>query len=258
MPPRPTHHTTPTATRRAPPNLDAKDHRHQPKVQSHSTLSMSVIPNLDEIRRIRDRSRGQWLFFTGDSTLRGMYFALLQQLLWTNASQLLDTSKWSNPPSNATPGWNQQMLPWHPQGWLDLILFESADGSWRVVGASEAEHKCPWPRVRYCLPGVEQSHKLNGLWCREGIGKDTAIRLTYRQLTTLQYTPSALAENEEAWYLPSNCYYGEPSRRVPVVHGPGPDAIILQAGMWDVAYNVEPNITRMPPRFAPTTPFRYH
>ena len=194
------------------------------------------------IGQIRNRCRGKWLWFTGDSTLRGLYFALWHQLVFrldggtSNGIRsgaghaFLDTSHWVAPPTNATT-----KQPWHPQGWLDVIMQEDDEGNWAPLAVTEFEHRCPWPGVSWCLPGEEHSAQLTRLWCNQLRSRPSSklIRLTYRQLTTLRYATGAMAESERAWAL-APCAQARQ----------GPNGLLFQSGMWDIESRIPAVLTR--------------
>lgn len=209
-----------------------------PLVPVLATIPPPKPPDVEGIKKLRYRLRGKWLFFLGDSTLRGLWLALFQQIILHSKEQwYINTSQWAVPPTNSTT-----KMPWHPQGWLDVIFKERADGTWQQVALTESQHVCPWPAVQYCQPGTEMSAKLNRLWCDAGKSTPQAtpspvppsyIRITYRQLTMLRFTPPALTESNRAW------------SEAPCLRArDGPDGILFQSGMWDLTYKTEPNLTR--------------
>ena len=112
----------------------------------------------------RGRLRERWLYFLGDSSLRGLYVAFLQQLTWrvsNTEGMLMDTRVWP-----IGPRLQGNRTTWPTHGWLDVILEKRDDGSWKQLVVSEAVHLCPRPaglkgcRSEHILSDIEPSHTL--------------------------------------------------------------------------------------------------
>ena len=191
---------------------------------------------------IQDRLAGRWLYFLGDSSLRGLNIALIQQLTWQDARHVVMAA--TDAPDRAR---NWSSAPWITRGWFDVVLGEQSDGSWAQLAATESAHDCPrrLGGLPKCRPGVERSRELAAAWCgakdRDARGVARTLRLTYRQLTYLRYVEPALAEDEAAWES-SACQHHRGAR---AAAGPeawphaavGPDAILLQGGFWDLKHS---------------------
>ena len=207
---------------------------HPSKNLSDARLSASAVTMVAAaVENFRDSHRGRltnrWLYFVGDSSLRGLYIALLQQLVWRRGNLNSPVMHLASSTAQELGTSNHSLSkPPAPKGWLDIVLEEREDGSWAQLAMSAVDHTCGSGGKRKCKPGVENSRELSTLWCSRLRGTGAAvIRLTYRQMTFLRYAPAALIENERAWER-SSCVGSGPAS--------GPDAILFQSGLWDIEH----------------------
>jgi len=184
----------------------------------------------------REHLQGRWLFLTGDSSMRGLFIALLQQLVWrTNLSSpvllLYNYDALSmNMSQNMTSTSVDSVPNLNPLGFVDVVLEEREDGSWAPLSMTAAKHECGAGRRRFCQVGQEQSRKLSTLWCSRRSQPRASLRLTFRQLTLLRHAKSALLQNVDAW---------EAARCASELQS-GPDAVSFQSGLWDIDNHEDP------------------
>ena len=167
----------------------------------------------------------RWLYFLGDSSLRGLFLALHQQLVLAE-SPVMDTTRWTSDGSvRPRPTW----LPWD---FVDVIL-EAPTGvaeAWSEVAAYSAnrslrESMRPVSSMvefwRTTPPQLDFSDRVASVWTpTTGAAVErTRVRLTYRMITSTNLVVPKLRELRVAWG--AKC--------------PSPDALIFQSGSWDMA-----------------------
>ena len=203
--------------------------------QALSQTGIMTNKNAASAFSVGDFCRGKWLLMRGDSSLRGVWLALYQQLVPGTTSGVMDLRPWNGIVETADflgvrPG-GQTYSAW---GWIDVILRVDGVGEWQVVaanfGAKTAGNSTDsgFERGR---PSLDRSKLLTPLWCN--VSARSHIRLSWAALTRSRFTLDALAEQAEAWRS-SPCQH-HLHRKTHSSAKAGPDAVLLTAGAWDIA-----------------------
>ena len=199
-----------------------------------------------------DLFRGRWLQFMGDSSMRGLWLSLYQQLVsGTRANpRVMDLRRWAKivEPYNrslrsvAYEGESVQLFT--PFTWIDVILEEHSNG-WRVQQGNWYQGIAPIPQAvlqaggdawGFGVPFPDQTDLLTPRWCNRMRSRSKSyIRLTYQFVTQTKFVADCLADNYVQWRT-SACR-GE---RV----ASGPDAVLLTTGAWDIAAGTPPAQSR--------------
>ena len=177
---------------------------------------------------LRAAMRGRWLYFNGDSSLRGLYYSLLQQLQATGSYSHFDArgdefvvvAEWmaERDPGDAA---GRRAAREDPDslayGFVDAIL-DGNNGTLLWLRSEFHDGSHGWRRSG---PGPDRSGELSAAWCgpRESrCAPGGRIRLTFRMLTTVE---QSLADPTRFRVLAP----GNASTR--------PDVHILEFGAWD-------------------------
>ena len=177
----------------------------------------------------RGRLGGRWLWFMGDSAIRGLYVALLQQLTYRDGD--------SQPILVETRTSNSSAMAWGPHGWIDIVLEEGEDGRWVPLAQTASTHDCPRALggKQRCQPARDRSSELAAAWCTRARGRQR-LRLSYRQLTFLSFASDAINQSAAAWQL-TRCRESEDPAGASAVAPAGPDGILFQSGWWDIEHS---------------------
>jgi hypothetical protein len=175
--------------------------------------------------------------FRGDSSLRGVWLALYQQLVPDTIGVIMDFRSW-NPIVGADDTLAPGVQRYSAFGWIDVILEEVHADRWKVVAATSGG-KSKGSGFETAQPVEDQSNLLTPLWCnRSELTSRSHVRLTWAFLTRSRFTAGALTSSLDAWRT-TPCrkqrshIRGAYDDRTNVISGP--DAILLTAGAWDVA-----------------------
>ena len=145
---------------------------------SDNRLPISSLGGPSALRKALD---GRWLYLVGDSSTRGLFFALLQQVASMRGGTLMDVTHWLNP--GRGPHGVETVDLTHI-AWADVVL--ASDGS--LLEASS--RKCPNPMNGLCIMpfpdgGVHPktawssvASSLNSLWCTGLPSVDTSSKLS--------------------------------------------------------------------------------
>ena len=193
----------------------------------------------DTILSFEDACRGRWLHLMGDSSLRGVWLALYQQLVsqssFTVNTGVMDMRSWAPisvaaPSVAARPG----LQRFAAFSWIDVILEEHAEG-WEVLAARYSADPISYP---HGAPSADWSGLITPLWCNEShTFLRSHIRLSWQMVTHTRVLVGTVASNFKTWRALA-CH--TPRHRKPRGETGGPDALLLASAAWDAAAAVPP------------------
>ena len=176
---------------------------------------------------LRSRTKNLWLSFAGDSSLRGLYLSLLQQLMdepgsysfFDGGDEFYVADEWMAKRDPGAAAGERARSPDRDSlamGFVDAIV---RDGALRWMRSAFHDGSHGWRRSG---PGPDRSGELSDPWCGGGGG---ATRVTFRMLTTV-----------------------DQSLRGPLFDGLNatcrPDVHVLEFGAWDRQLPAERGLER--------------